>query len=92
MLAKQRVQIDAIDQKLVQLLEARLKVVEEVAVIKQENKLPIFDEAREESLLANLALKVEDSSNIESIEEIFKCLLKVSKERQADMIAKGSRL
>ncbi|MGY3778448.1 chorismate mutase [Isobaculum melis] len=92
MLAKQRAQIDAIDQKLVQLLEMRLKVVEEVAVIKKENQLPIFDKAREANLLAQVALKVEDSTYTGAIEEIFQYLLKVSKEQQKASMEKGTGL
>jgi chorismate mutase len=43
-----RDQINAVDEKLVQLLEQRFAIVKEVGVVKQAAKLPIRDEKREQ--------------------------------------------
>ena len=47
MLEKQRSKIDKIDKELVKLFEERMNTVVEVAQIKKENNIEIFDSSRE---------------------------------------------
>jgi chorismate mutase len=50
-LATYRQQIDSIDQRLVQLIQERARVVQEVGVIKQEAHIPVTDASREQVVI-----------------------------------------
>jgi chorismate mutase len=50
-LATCRQQIDAIDQRLVELIQARARVVQQVGAIKQEAHLPVTDTSREQLVI-----------------------------------------
>jgi chorismate mutase len=50
-LATYRQQIDSIDQRLVQLIQERARVVQQVGVIKQEAHLPVTDTSREQVVI-----------------------------------------
>lgn len=51
-LAEYRVQIDALDTQLVEILAARQKVTQKIGIIKRANSLPIYVPERESSLIA----------------------------------------
>ena len=50
-LATYRQQIDSIDQRLVELIQERARVVQEVGAIKQEAHLPVTDTSREKLVI-----------------------------------------
>jgi chorismate mutase / prephenate dehydratase len=50
-LAACRQQIDSIDQRLVELIQERARVVQEVGVIKQEAHIPVTDSSREQVVI-----------------------------------------
>ena len=50
-LATYRQQIDAIDQRLVDLIQERARVVQQVGVIKQEAHIPVTDTSREQVVI-----------------------------------------
>jgi chorismate mutase len=50
-LATCRQQIDSIDQRLVELIQARARVVQQVGVIKQEAHVPVTDTGREQVVI-----------------------------------------
>jgi chorismate mutase/prephenate dehydratase len=50
-LATYRQQIDSIDQRLVQLIQERARVVQQVGVIKQEAHIPVTDTSREQVVI-----------------------------------------
>jgi len=50
-----RVQIDAIDKQLVELLNERTLVVEDIGRVKREAQLPIYEPKREEQVFTNIA-------------------------------------
>ena len=54
MLDKQRAEIDAIDREIVSLFERRMQVVMDVARIKKENGMAIFDASREKEVIAKV--------------------------------------
>ena len=58
MLDKQRAEIDAIDREIVSLFESRMQVVMDVARIKKENGMAIFDASREKEVFANVQAKI----------------------------------
>ncbi len=81
-----RGEITAIDESIVELLEKRFEVVEEIAEIKQEKGIKVLDQKREEELLYKLKSSVKDTDE-EMIESIYERILAVSREKQSEKIA-----
>ena len=50
-----RVLIDDVDRRIVELLNERTRVVEDIGRVKREAKLPIYEPKREEQVYANIA-------------------------------------
>ena len=61
LLSEQRQMIDAIDQQLVTLFEQRMAVVRQVADIKYDAGLPVFDAKREQAVLACVTQQVTEA-------------------------------
>ena len=78
-----REKIDRIDDRLVELLEERMQVVEEVAVNKAMTGSPVLDSGREEQKLAD-ALGRSNPKFAESNREIFKAIMEASRHYQQD--------
>lgn len=53
-LARQRAQIDAIDLRLLELLNERTRVVEEIGRIKEALTMPIYEPKREDAVMNNV--------------------------------------
>ncbi|MCU0226193.1 MAG: chorismate mutase [Bryobacterales bacterium] len=53
-LARQRAEIDALDLRILELLNARTRVVEEIGRIKEELAMPVYEPKREDSVMANV--------------------------------------
>jgi len=49
-----RVQIDDVDRRIVDLLNERTRVVEDIGRVKREAKLPIYEPKREDQVFANI--------------------------------------
>lgn len=81
-----RDEIDVIDKQLVKLLEQRMKVVTNVALYKKENNLPVFDETREVEVLAKNVALVQEEELKNSIENILKSIMDISKDFQKTKI------
>ena len=76
-----RTKIDDIDQQLVNLFIARMKVSEEVAQYKKDNHIPILDSGRERQLLAKVAEQAgEDYANY--TESLFRTIMAASRSYQ----------
>ncbi|WP_282925679.1 chorismate mutase [Helcococcus kunzii] len=88
MLEKQREKIDEIDKEIVRLFEERMKVVVEVAQIKKENNLEIFDSSRENLVIEKVQKYLENEKLKKYLEEFYKDLMNVSKKYQRDIINK----
>ena len=82
MLEKQRTEIDAIDREVVSLFERRMQVVMEVARIKKENGMDIFDASREKEVIAKVQSYLTDEGLKEELREVYATLMKVSKDYQ----------
>jgi chorismate mutase-like protein len=54
-LAECRERIDALDQRILELLNERTRIVEDIGRIKREFKMPIYEPQREEEVLRNVA-------------------------------------
>ena len=86
MLDKQRAEIDAIDREVVSLFERRMQVVMEVARIKKENGMAIFDVSREKEVIAKVQSYLKDATLKEELAEAYETLMKVSKDYQQKQI------
>ena len=82
MLDKQRAEIDAIDREIVSLFERRMQVVMDVARIKTENGMAIFDASREKEVIAKVQSYLTDEGLKEELREVYETLMKVSKDYQ----------
>jgi chorismate mutase len=69
-----REEIDKIDEKIVKLLQERVKKVKEIKAAKTQSKSPIFDEKREKEIKNKLTTKYE--------KEIFKKIIEESRKLQ----------
>lgn len=82
LLSEQRQMIDAIDQQLVTLFEQRMDVVRQVAVIKYDADLPVFDAKREQAVLARVTQQLQDETLQAPLTEWFDSLMQLSKKQQ----------
>ncbi len=82
--------IDEIDEKLVELLEDRMDIVEKVARFKIENKTPVFDGKREEEVIRNNTGRVKNKTYKKEIEDILTSIITSSKNRQREIITSES--
>lgn len=77
-----RDRIDKIDSQLVELIEERLHIVQEVAMFKKQTGKKIFDEVREKEVIRKNLEKVKNKELSHYIEIIFKDIMDSSKEYQ----------
>jgi len=86
-----RVQIDSIDQQLVDLLAQRLRVVQQVAEVKQQHDLPTFHPAREENLIsARRAQATGAGLDPDYVEDLFRTVLRHSRVGQLNTLSRRS--
>jgi len=85
-----RTKIDAVDEQLVKLYTERMGLAGQVAEYKKENKMKIFDSARERQLLDKVTTMAgeehEDSTRI-----LFSTLLELSRSHQSRLISEASK-
>ena len=77
-----RNKIDEIDSKLVELLEERLNIVEEVAMFKKQTGKKIFDEVREKEVINKNIKKVKNKELEDYIKIIIQDIMNTSKKYQ----------
>lgn len=88
MLNEQREKIDLIDKDLVKLFEKRMSIVIEIAQIKKENNIDIFDSSREKLVIKKVKSYLENKELEKYLEEFYLDLMKLSKDYQRDVIAR----
>ena len=76
-----RKEIDAVDEKIVCLIEKRIDIAKAIGAEKKEKRIPVEDRSRETELLKRLKAKSEKASP-ELIEFVFKKLISESKKAQ----------
>ncbi|WP_411843206.1 chorismate mutase [Salinicoccus sp. HZC-1] len=79
---KLRDRIDKIDQELMELFEARMEVSSRIADYKQQNDIPIFDEAREEEVVDKNVGRLKDETLERHAASFFRHLMALSRKRQ----------
>lgn len=80
-----RKKIDAIDNKIITLLEKRMKYVFKLAHIKKDNNIPIEDKNREKEIILNLS-KNSHLLKYKDIKKIFNVIFYISKEYQREVL------
>ena len=88
MLQEERNKIDKIDKQIVKLLEERMEVVAEIAKIKKENNMEIFNSSREKIVIEKVKSYLENENLEEYLEKVYLNLMDISKDYQKDIIEK----
>jgi len=81
-LKKRRKEIDLIDQKLLILLNQRLRHASDMGKIKKEMGKKVYDPKREKEVLERLKLKNKGFLKEEDLKEIFKTIIKICRRSQ----------
>ena len=82
MLEDLRKEIDACDNEIIAALKKRMEVSSRIGKFKKENNLPIYNKEREQILLENLKNMSNEFLSKEAITNIYKEILKASKDLQ----------
>ena len=77
-----RNKIDGYDREIIRLIEKRMDAVHKVAEYKIRNGIDIFDGNRENEVLNKVGSCVENPDHIPFIKEIYKDIMKVSRDYQ----------
>ena len=83
-LAECRKEIDAVDLKIVTLLNERTRVVEEIGRIKQELSLPIYEPKREDEVFANVTGNNAGPLSSEALRRVFERIIDEMRTLQRD--------
>jgi chorismate mutase len=70
-----RVSIDAVDRRIVDLLNERTRVVEEIGRVKRHSDLPIYEPKREEQVFANITGHNQGPLTPEAVRRIFERII-----------------
>jgi chorismate mutase/prephenate dehydratase len=81
-LKKKRKEIDLIDQKLLTLLNQRLRIAQEIGKIKKEMGKKIYDPEREKEILEKLKIKNKGPMKEEGLKKVFNIIIKVCRKSQ----------
>lgn len=74
-LAEFRVRIDAVDRQIVELLNERTRVVENIGRVKREAQLPIYEPRREEQVFANITESNQGPISQDAVKRIFERII-----------------
>jgi chorismate mutase len=70
-----RVSIDALDVRLLELLNERTRVVEEIGRVKRTAKLPIYEPRREDQVFENIAAHNAGPLSVEAVKRIYERII-----------------
>ncbi len=70
-----RVRIDALNARLVELLNERARCAERIAAFKQKMGLPVFDAQREKEVLGKVSAANQGPLSDEALHRIFNCIM-----------------
>lgn len=83
-LAECRDKIDAVDRKLVALLNERTRIVEDIGQIKQHLTLPIYEPKREDEVFRNVTRENQGPLTAEALKRIFERIIDEMRSIQRD--------
>ena len=70
-----RVQVDDVDRRIVELLNERTRVVEQIGRVKREAKLPIYEPKREELVFQNVTQSNAGPLTPEALKRVFERII-----------------
>ncbi len=88
-LARCRERIDAIDRRLVELLNERTSIVEEIGRVKQEANLAIYEPKRETEVFDNITSHNQGPLSADGVKRIFERIIDEMRRVQKDRIIAG---
>src|ERR1017187_8693404 len=87
-----RVLIDDVDRRMVELLNERTRVVEEVGRVKRQAALPIYEPKREDQVFANVAQSNQGPMTHEALRGIFERVIdEMRKIQRMRMVSEGEK-
>lgn len=90
-LAKYREEIDAIDRELLETLNRRTRVVEEIGRVKQSVDLPIYEPKRENDVFRNVRANNHGPLDSEALQRIFERIIDEMRSLQKMRRAQGEK-
>ena len=91
-LAELRVQLDAIDEKIVALYEERMVISSQVADYKIETGKKVFDKSREAEKLEKVRSLTHNPFNAHGVQELFEQIMSMSRKLQYNKLAEAGAL
>ena len=91
-LAELRVQLDAIDEKIVALYEERMAISSQVADYKIETGKKVFDKSREAEKLEKVRSLTHNPFNAHGVQELFEQIMSMSRKLQYNKLAEAGTL
>lgn len=86
-----RVDIDEIDDEIIRLYRQRLKLSEEVYLVKKEQNIPVLDSSREEEKLDAIESRAKSEEEALRFRNLFSFIMKESREVQQSLFLKGEK-
>ena len=83
-LAECRRKIDALDMRLLELLNERTRIVEQIGRIKQHLSLPIYEPRREEDVFRNVTANNSGPLSSEAVKRVFERIIDEMRNIQKD--------
>jgi chorismate mutase/prephenate dehydratase len=90
-LVELRMEINEIDEKIIELFKMRMQVVKEIANYKIANNMQVLDESREEFIVKKHTDNVNYPELKNEIGEFIRCMLKISRDAQEEVISSYRR-
>lgn len=89
-LAALRQELDQVDREIVALFEKRMAISAQVANCKISAGLPVLDRSREEQVLASRAAMLEDARFADDVQQLYTCIMALSRQEQARLMKEAS--
>jgi chorismate mutase-like protein len=87
-----RILIDDVDRRIVDLLNERTRVVEEIGRVKKHSELPVYEPKREEQVFANITAHNRGPLSPEAVRRIFERIIDEARSIQRlRMVGDGSK-
>ena len=86
-----RVRIDDVDRRIVELLNDRTRVVEEIGRVKREAQLPIYEPKREEQVFANITQSNHGPLDAGAVRRIFERIIDEMRQIQRLRMQQGAK-
>ena len=86
-----RNEIDRIDLEIVNLLQRRISIVEEIGKVKAQAGLPLVDAEREKYIINRVLNERREPLSVEAVNCVFNCIIQESRRVQIDYLTNIER-